>query len=284
MDFQTLFAVIIGVIIGYYKFIKKPKSNNKKKTTNAVSNLIPPSQKAKSNNKKKTTNAVSNFIPPSQDEIEKKLETERIFEKYDLQKVLGGNQMFKDIFGLIDLDLIELMPSRIENYAGGEFGESISKVCFKKTANRISSPGFERVVYQLDINDELDFSIFDKISVIFLIVQNVEKDIQLGWPSLSIELETSKITVELREKIRHQIYFFYKILGNPIDLMDNIIDREKMNSILFDANNEDIWLTWNNLDFELNDSNGEPLVINSKYMQSVLITLAEDKFMITIEL
>jgi hypothetical protein len=262
MDFQTLFAVIIGVIIGYYKFIKKPKSNNKKKTTNAV----------------------SNFIPPSQEEIEMELETERTFEKYDLEQVLGGNQMFKNIFGHIDLDLIELMPSRIENYAGGVFGESISKECFKKTANRISSPGFERVVYQLDINDELEFSIFDKISVIFLIVQNVEKDIQFWWPSLSIELETSKITVELREKIRQKIYFFYKTLGNPIDLMENIIDKEKMNSILFDANNEDIWLEWNNLDFELNDSNGEPLVINSKRMQSVLITLAEDKFMITIHL
>lgn len=207
----------------------------------------------------------------------------RTSEKYELKQVLGGNQMFKDIFGHIDLDLIELMPSRIENYAGGVFGESISKECFKKTANRTLRYGYEEVVYQLAINNELDFSIFDKISVKFLTY--VEKDIQLGWSKLlSIELETSKITVELGEKIRQEIYFFYKTLGNPIDLMDNIIDKEKMNSILFDANNEDIWLKWNNLDFELNDSNGESLVINSKNMQSVLITLAEDKFMITIYL
>ncbi len=203
MDFQTIIGLAIGGILGYHFLIKKKKVDDEKaslKTDNQ-------------NHKTSSSKEISNLNPSSKELNELELEFKRNCEKDDLKKLTGGNQMFKSLFHTIDLDLIELMPSRIENYSGGAYGKSLSKECFFKAANRISSSKMEFIVYQLNIKDQIDIKFFDKISVEYY---HTDYSKELTWPSLKIELELSKITEESREKftktIRHLTYFLSPLL------------------------------------------------------------------------
>jgi len=268
MDFQIVIGLAIGSILGYHFLIKKKMGNNEKaslKTDNQ-------------NYKTSSSKDISNLTPSSKELNELELEFKRNCEKDDLKKLIGGNRMFERLFHTIDLDLIELMPSRIEDYSGGAFGKSLSKECFLKVANRIRPSGIEYVVYQLDIGDQIETKVFDKISVLYYNWNKyLHKDysMELIWPSLQIELELSKITEESKEKflttIRHLSYF----LGNPIDSMNNIIDIENINSYLIESttNNGSLYLDWDNLDLDLNDLNGEPLKEQSVSIFNYKITI-----------